>query len=420
VAKSVPSFIEEYVTTASNWLVEAFGKCDNICGYGQRHRIVECPAGIGACRDEKPATEEDCVDWEGCEFDIMCPMGQGITPDCGTQILIIMGVISFVALAWCLVISRRIYRKCIPPKEGTHVFDKVDQAASYKVYHPRHMKKKDKLAAQKIIADGKVHVVWEIDQPFVESWFQDKQEVKNIQEEDDAHQRALKMAEDAAGVNLQFEESESEDEEGDSLALGRLAKAQVSQSASSSSQQINEYGIVVNLETKGVRLRLLRCKSTCTPTLLECTWEEVSPISEDELVDQAECLVCGLGMPEKTLVLCENFGKLCLGCCHTACSNPPMAAVPDGPWICSMCSSEEGASDARNVDSLLSLEAKISEQQKPNAKAKAEPNAKAKAGNESGVSKSSASKSKAQAKGKGTNIRRSSSVLKGNLKTSKH
>jgi hypothetical protein len=213
VAKSVPTFIEEYVITAANWLVEAFGVCDNICGYGQRHRIVECPAGIGACRDEMPATEEDCVDWEGCEFDIMCPMGQGITPDCGTQILIIMGVISFVALAWCLVISRRIYRKCIPPKEGTHVFDKVDQAASYKVYHPRHMKKKDKLAAQKIIADGKVHVVWEIDQPFVESWFQDKQEAKNIQEEDDAHQRALKLAEDAAGVNLQFEESESEDED---------------------------------------------------------------------------------------------------------------------------------------------------------------------------------------------------------------
>jgi len=234
VAAQEPAFVEEYTTTAATWLVMPYGDCDNSCGEGIKTRVVDCPAGKGACQDTMPGTQDACTDYEGCPFDPMCPMGRGITPDCSMQLNIMLGSAGLIILCWVLVIIRKIYLKCKPPKEGIVNFPEVMQGATYRVYTPnripRGKNKEDKTAAR-VTADGRTHVIWEIDQNFVEAWFQDKEEIygKNELEDGNAQQLALPgpEAEDGSGIVLHEEaiaDKAFDSDSSDDLAMDTYGK----------------------------------------------------------------------------------------------------------------------------------------------------------------------------------------------------
>mmetsp|Transcript_16313 Transcript_16313/g.42020 ORF Transcript_16313/g.42020 Transcript_16313/m.42020 type:complete len:488 (-) Transcript_16313:56-1519(-) len=60
-------------------------------------------------------------------------------------------------------------------------------------------------------------------------------------------------------------------------------------------------------------------------------------VSEDELVLNAVCSGCAAAEPEEELLMCEHFGKKCLGCAHLGCLTPELKVVPKGAWLCEPC-----------------------------------------------------------------------------------
>ena len=65
------------------------------------------------------------------------------------------------------------------------------------------------------------------------------------------------------------------------------------------------------------------------------------------------CELCGGGHKEDTIILCDR----CDRGCHLFCLNPPVAAVPEGQWVCPLCVLETQRDVAHRVGSMLTLDA---------------------------------------------------------------
>jgi site-specific DNA-cytosine methylase len=70
----------------------------------------------------------------------------------------------------------------------------------------------------------------------------------------------------------------------------------------------------------------------CAPCHLPHLDGDIDPRIADDFED-AVCEVCEQEEPEATLLLCD----LCNSAYHTACLQPPLAAVPEDSWICPVC-----------------------------------------------------------------------------------
>lgn len=179
-AVSPPAYVEEYLVLVPNFVAGAWGTCTNRCGDGTQERKVICPTGLGTCLDKMPLVIQPCANYDECPFDMMCPMGQGQSLGCSTQLSIALGILGCIFCSFFAICMKRLYYKCKPQKEGVHTFhhqnSNVTEAARFKVYYPGKGKEDD--YAQQVTADGKIHVIWEIDQNFVESWFDKKKDIE--------------------------------------------------------------------------------------------------------------------------------------------------------------------------------------------------------------------------------------------------
>ena len=69
---------------------------------------------------------------------------------------------------------------------------------------------------------------------------------------------------------------------------------------------------------------------------------ELPAASGPSVPDDSPCEICALSDNDGEMLLCD---KSVCGY-HTSCLNPPLSAVPEGPWKCAACTAIEATVDA--------------------------------------------------------------------------
>jgi hypothetical protein len=133
-------------------------------------------------------------------------------------------------------------------------------------------------------------------------------------------------------------------QEGDFVYLQQLQRHSTLQPKARPSilrvQQVKPSGVLV-LQGKCGRTAEVH-KDHCAPCHLSNLDGQLDPLLAND-IDAVVCSSCQREEPESCLLLCD----ICNAGWHTFCLQPPLAAVPDGHWLCPQCL-EEGytAADA--------------------------------------------------------------------------
>jgi len=181
-AKSV--YIPKFVYVVPQWIVSKWSDCSISCtqsesmtvrSLGTHERKVVCSAGGSVCsrKEKKPAEDGTCSETSGCPPEPMIFVGIGVAICC--------------ACCACCLNWFRIKQR--PPNAGQHKInitvtdntmdDATDHKAKFTVLRPQFdldgSTGKGALADDKVtpgsVEDGRTHVIWAIDQPKIESWF---------------------------------------------------------------------------------------------------------------------------------------------------------------------------------------------------------------------------------------------------------
>jgi len=112
------------------------------------------------------------VSYDGCPFELLCPLGKGIEPDCDTQRSAVLGSMGSIIGCCILCLARWIQVKLRPKYEGQQFVKELGIRTKYKIKRPQGRMpgasgdKDDDLDGSR----SKVHVIWDIDAAQLESF----------------------------------------------------------------------------------------------------------------------------------------------------------------------------------------------------------------------------------------------------------
>jgi len=202
-----PQLLTNYLFAVADWYSKAWGPCSNSCGHGTRHRDVVCSAGAGLCSQVIPSSIGSCENYEECPFDATCPLGRGMSVGCGPQLGMMLGMLSLPCLCLVYSVLRWVRMKFKPEIDGHRLIQQVageKKRVGFRILHPSgkssvsevsgdisrasrastrtaglsfwKRKVDERIDDEQLTVgsaiDGRVHVVWDIDQSVVETWFE--------------------------------------------------------------------------------------------------------------------------------------------------------------------------------------------------------------------------------------------------------
>lgn len=176
-----PYFIPAFNTMEATWVVSAYGACQNGCGTGRQTRNVTCPSGPDTCVHAVPPSTDSCVNYDGCGFEVFCPLGRGSGSEenpfgCVYQSVLLSILLLFV-LAWFgFIFYKKV--KSRQPAMACHHVEKSNASTGFQhieglgltrvtVTYPEPSARSDpELGGQE-----KIHVIWEPDPDALQAYF---------------------------------------------------------------------------------------------------------------------------------------------------------------------------------------------------------------------------------------------------------
>eukprot|EP00927_Polykrikos_kofoidii_P035375 TRINITY_DN29945_c0_g1_i1.p1 TRINITY_DN29945_c0_g1~~TRINITY_DN29945_c0_g1_i1.p1 ORF type:complete len:899 (-),score=115.63 TRINITY_DN29945_c0_g1_i1:522-3020(-) len=153
--------IPEVTVPSPEWVKGKWENCNTKCGQGRRSRSITCPRGTAAnaCNGEKPPETGPCSNYDECPYMPLCPAGPP-RPSCETQAFLIVGGIFLILFSVAGITARIVCTRCRKPLEGKAVLSSAASATWHvDTWNP----------ADAGPSDGREHVIWDIDQNYLET-----------------------------------------------------------------------------------------------------------------------------------------------------------------------------------------------------------------------------------------------------------